>query len=127
MIRYLFRSPVFPVICDVGKMLVGADSPEQLEARLGALDLPAESQLPLVDANAEGWVFETTHQVVSPLIFKKRWTKKEVIAMFNASTAARKLGRQYSEKSLSAKRFDRIMGEIVALIAAADNDLRFTK
>lgn len=127
MIKYFFRSPVFPVICDVGKVLVGADSPEQLETQLASLDLPAESQLPLVDASAEGWVFDTTHQVVSPLTFKKRWTKKEVIAMFNASTAARKLGEQYSERSLSAKRFDRIMGEIVALIAAANNDLRFTK
>jgi len=127
MIKYFFRSPVFPVICDVGKALVGADSPEQLEAHLASLDLPAESQLPLVDANAEGWVFDTTHQVVSPLTFKKRWTKKEVIAMFNASTATRKLGRQYSDRSLSAKRFDRIMGEIVALIAAANNDLRFKK
>lgn len=127
MIRYLFRSPVFPVVCDVGRVLVGADPPAQLEDHLALLDLPAESQLPLVDADAEGWVFDTTHQVVSPLAFKKRWTKKEVIAMFNTSTAARKLGKQYSEKSLSAKRFDRIMGEIVALIAAADNDLRLTK
>lgn len=124
MIRYFFRSPVFPVICDVGEMLVGAHSPGQLEAQLASLDLPAESQLPLVDARAEGWVFVTTHQVVSPLTLKKRWTKKEVIAMFNASTTARKLGRQYSERSLSAKRFDRIMGEIVGLITAANNDLQ---
>jgi len=104
MIKYFFRLPVFPVICDVGEMLVGADSPEQLEAHLASLDLPLESQLPVVDANAEGWVFDTTHQIVSPFTIKKRWTKKEVIAMFNASTAARKLGRQYSERSLQLRR-----------------------
>ncbi len=40
--------------------------------------------------------------------------------MFNGSGAARKHGVQYSERSLSAKRFDIIMGEIVALIRAAN-------
>jgi len=127
MIKYFFRSPVFPVICNVGEVLVGAESPDQLDAHLSSLDLPADSQLPMVDADAEGWVFDTTHYIVSPLTFKKRWTKKEVIAMFNHSTAARTLGGQYSERSLSAKRFDRIMGEIVGLIAAANNDLQLTQ
>ena len=41
-------------------------------------------------------------------------------AMFNGSDAARRLGGQYSERSLSAKRFDRILREIVSLIRSAN-------
>ena len=120
MIKYLFRKPVFPLICDAEGVLIGADSLEDFADQVAVLDLPAAAQLPVVDASAEGWAFHTDHQVVSPLTFKKRWTKKEVIAMFNSSSAARKLGGQYSERSLSSKRFDRIVSEIVALIRAAN-------
>lgn len=122
MIRYFFRKPVFPLICDVGGVLIGARSLKEFEDQAAVLDLPAKAQLPLVDSSTEGWVFDTDHQLISPLTMKKRWTKREVIAMFNSSSAAGKLGRQYSERSLSSKRFDRIVSDIVALIRTANRE-----
>ena len=120
MIRCLFRSPEFPLVCDAGSVLVGASSLQDFAVQVATLDLPPDGNLPVVDASAEGWVFNTEHGVLSPLTTKKRWTKKEVIAMFNSSDAASTLGGQYSERSLSAKRFDRILTEIVKLIRSAN-------
>ena len=120
MIRCLFRSPAFPLVCDAGSVLIGASSLQDFAAQVATLDLPPDGNLPVVDASAEGWVFNTEHGVLSPLTTKKRWTKKEGIAMFNSSDAASTLGGQYSERSLSAKRFDRILTEIVKLIRSAN-------
>ena len=89
MIRYHFRSPVFPLICDVEGVLVGASSSEELEQELAGLDLPTAAQLPVIDASAEGWVLGTDHLVISPLTLKKRWTKKEVVTLYNSSNADR--------------------------------------
>ena len=119
MIRCLFREPMFPVICDAG-VLVGATSLRDFSAQIETLDLPPDENFPLVDVSAESWVFNTQYGVLSPLTMKKRYTKKEVIAMFNGSDAARRLGKQYSERSLSAKRFDRIMRDVINLIRSAN-------
>ena len=124
MIDCIFRAPEFPLLCDLGNVLLGASSVKDFSVQVDALALPPDAEFPVVDASAEGWVYNTKHRVLSPLTFKKRWTKKEVIAMFNGSGAARKLGGQYSEQSLSAKRFDRILNEIVALIRAANRRQR---
>ncbi len=126
MIRCIFRSPKFPLICDAGDILLGAVSLNDFAEQVAILDLPAAANVPVVDAAAEGWVFNTQHCVVSPLTTKKRWAKKEVISLFNASDAAEKLGTQYSERSLSAKRFDRIITEIVELIQSANNTSELT-
>lgn len=120
MIRCLFREPKFPVICDVQGVLTGARTPGQFVEQVSGMALPAGEQLPLVDACGEGWVLHTDHMIISPFTFKRRWTKKEIIAMFNNSDAARRLGERYSTKSLSSKRLDRIVAEIVALIARAN-------
>jgi len=55
MIRYLFRKPKFPVICDVQGVLIGARTAGQFVGQASAVALPAGGQLPLVDAGGEGW------------------------------------------------------------------------
>jgi len=126
MVQCLFREPKFPLVCDADGFLVAATSLRDFSAQVAVLDLPPDANLPVVDASAEGWVFNTQYQLLSPLTLKKRWTKKEVIALFNGSSAARKLGGKYSERSLSAKRFDRILSEIVKLIRAANKSSEVT-
>jgi hypothetical protein len=59
--------------------------------------------------------------VVSPFIADKRWTKRKVIEMFNQSHNARDLDVAYSDRELSAKRFDRIMAEIVHMLQKPNN------
>ena len=79
MIRFFFRRPKFPVICDVKGVLVGAETARKLYDQLNSIELSVGEQIPLIDATAEGWVVDIEHMIVSPLTFKKHWTKKEVI------------------------------------------------
>ena len=120
MIQFLFRRPKFPVICDVQGVLLGAETPKQLSDQLASIELTAGEQMPFIDAAAEGWVLDVDHMVVSPLTFKKSWTKKEVIEVFNRSKTARQAGYEYPTTSLSSKRFDRIVRDIVKLILSAN-------
>ena len=115
-IQYLFRKPVFPIILEVDGKIIGAEGPEQLEKDFASLSLPSGGHLPLVDSSGEGWALTVDHMVISPLTVKKRWTKKEVIALFNNSNSAKEANKAYSTKSISAKRFDRIISELVTLI-----------
>jgi hypothetical protein len=120
LIRYLFRKPKFPLICDVHGLLIGAETPGEFVKQVGAGNMPLGKYLPIVDATGEGWAFHTTYMVISPLTIKKRWTKKEVIDMFNRSITARQVGLEYAAKSLSSKRLDQIIKEIAALIKKAN-------
>jgi hypothetical protein len=120
MIQFLFRRPKFPVLCDVQGVLVGARTPKEFSKVIYSVNMPPGEQLPFIDASAEGWVLVVDHMTVSPVTFKKQWTKKEVIAVFNKSKTAREAGLEYPLSSLSSKRFDRILGEIVSLILNAN-------
>jgi len=117
--KCLFRVPTFPLICDVSGVLIAAETPEQFDDAISTLSLPAGEELPVIDGSAEGWVFHVDYMVMSPMTIKKRWTKKEIIALYNNSDAAKRSGVEYSTKSLSAKRIDRIIAEVAALVRAS--------
>ncbi len=107
------------MIGDVTGILIGAKNHKQFIEQVAALNLDPDEDVPLVDATAEGWVLHTEYMVVSPLTLKRVWTKREVIDLFNNSDAAQQLGIEYPAGSLSSKRFDRIIAEIVTLILRA--------
>ncbi len=110
------RVPRFPVLGEVDGLVIGARSDAQLQKSLAELDLSGHDVVDFVDSTAEGWSFRSKLMVFSPFTVHKRWTKREVIEMFNASRTAQTLGVSYSERSLSSKRFDRIVNEIVDLM-----------
>jgi carboxylesterase type B len=58
--------------------------------------------------------------IVSPLTFKKRWTKSSVIRLFNESENARRIGLAYPETSLSGKSVSRIITDVAAPAAQWD-------
>jgi hypothetical protein len=122
-IRFFYRNPKFPVLCDVHGVLIGARTPRQFSEAIGSIKLPAGGHLPLVDAAAEGWTLVVDYMTVSPLTSKKHWTKKEVIAVFNGSKTARRAGLEYPLSSLSSKRFDRILRDIVELVQDANKSV----
>ncbi|NLB70235.1 MAG: hypothetical protein GX804_11260 [Lentisphaerae bacterium] len=119
-LKSIFRWPVLPFICNTGKHLIGVASLQKFDSMITALNLPSDDVLAGVDADAAGWTYFVKDHFLSPFTSKRRWTKKEVVEMYNGSTAAKKLNQQYSIKSLSAKRFDRIITEIVELIQSAE-------
>jgi hypothetical protein len=122
MVHYLFRKPVFPVICEIDGFVFADNSSKSLEKWLQTIPLGVKTTYDMVDATAEGWSFMPEHMAVSPLTFKKNWTKKAVIALYNGRKNMPEPDRKYSEKSLSSKRFDQIFSEIVELLATTRVD-----
>lgn len=70
-----------------------------------------------------GWALVVDYMTVSPITFKKHWTKKEIIEVFNKSRTARESGLEYPLCSLSSERFDRILGDIVKLVLNANKSV----
>ncbi len=116
MLNYIFRKPKFPIICDFDGILVAAKSEISFTRQLDKLKIDIEKSYPLISVSGEGWMFLPKHLAVSPLITKKKWFKKDIIALYNGRKNPGSDGKQYSDKSLSAKRFEKIFKDIVELL-----------
>lgn len=116
MLNYLFRKPKYPVICDIDGYVIAAKSEKSFVKGLSGVNHDSEKTYNLLDTTAEGWAFVPKHMLVSPLTFKKQWTKKELISMFNSRKNLSSETAQYCEKTLSSKRFERIFADIVELL-----------
>lgn len=116
MLNYLFRKPKYPVICDIDGYVIAAKNEKSFLKSLSEVNEDSEKTYNLLDSTAEGWAFMPKHMLVSPLTFKKQWTKKELISIFNSRKNLSSEAAQYSEKSLSSKRFERIFADNVELL-----------
>ena len=83
--------------------------------QLERLELPGAAVVDLVDATGGGWAFHSALMIVSPLTLKRRWTKIEVIRLFNESDNARRVGAVYPEAYVPRRSLERIIAEIAAL------------
>ena len=113
-LRYLFRKPAFPMVTNIEGHFIGTNTPKDLIIKLGKIPLDQEKSYDMVDSTGEGWSLYSPKMVISPLTMKKRWTKREIIKLFNdrENTELAK-GKKYSEKSLSSKRLDKIIFDLV--------------
>ncbi|MCA1765641.1 MAG: hypothetical protein LC633_05260 [Desulfobulbaceae bacterium] len=116
--HYFFRKPVFPVVGNIEGYFIGAKTVRGLGRQLAEIQLKEKGYYNLVDFTGEGWTLHIPEMVISPLTAKKRWTKLEIIKLFN-ERANNELwgGEQYSEKSLPAKRLGRIISDLAAIPA----------
>lgn len=115
-ITYVFRRPKFPLICDLDGELIAATSTAAFQSRIARFELPSGKHFCLVDVTGEGWALHTEWMAVSPLTIKKRWTKFEIIRLFNQSANARRMGEAYPETRLSSRSVSRVVTDIAALI-----------
>jgi hypothetical protein len=116
MLTYIFRKPKYPIICTISGHVIAAKSEKSFMKILDDVALDPEKSYDLIDATAEGWSFMPGHLMISPITFRKQWSKKELIALYNGRTNQSPEGVPYSEKSLSSKRFERIFGDLVELL-----------
>ncbi|MBL7189731.1 MAG: hypothetical protein ISS70_25665 [Phycisphaerae bacterium] len=114
-IRSFFRKPKYPILCEIEGHLIGAKSDKTLAKKLSLLELDDSKQYDVIDSTGEGWLLLIDHMVLSPVNFRKRrWTKLEIIRLFNnRANKSDPDEKPYSEKSLSAKKFDKIFRDIV--------------
>ena len=124
MIRYvLFRKPVFPVISDLNGHLITARTEKELEHHASRWKGKKDQTCRLVDLTGEDWLFYPSYPALSPLTGRNRWRKKDIIELFNNSSLAKDAKLTYSTKSMSAKRLDRIINDIVELISTANQQI----
>lgn len=115
-LQFIFRKPKFPLMGSINGNFISAKNKISFSEKLSDLQLKSDGFYDFVDTNGEGWSLYVDKMVLSPLTAKKRWTKREIIKMFNdrKNTGC---GNQvmYSEKSISTKRLDKIVTEISEL------------
>ncbi len=114
-VSFLLRKPKFPIICDIDGYVIAARSISGFEKQLSTYNIYKGSRYPIIDIAGEGWAFYPEHMSISPLTKKKKWFKKEVVAIFN-NRKNNTSNVTYSEKSYSAKRYDKIFQDIVDLL-----------
>ena len=115
--RIAFRRPKYPVIIVSDERLFSAFSIEPLAiACLSSTPIAGNSHIQAIDSTGEEFWYSPDLCVLSPGFSFKRWTKKRIIEAFNSSSNAMESMQEYSMKSLSGKRLDRIIRDICELL-----------
>jgi hypothetical protein len=117
--RVLFRNPKYPVIIiSQDKLLTGYDI-DTLAIALLSVPPPYEKDyVKVIDITGEEFWFYPDKIYLAPGFFPKKWTKKRVIELYNNSSNAKESESNYPLKSLSSKKFSRIIGEICELLSS---------
>jgi len=115
-LQYLFRKPIFPMVTNIEGRFIGAKTSKDLSRKLTKIQFYQDKSYDMVDFSGEGWSLYAPKMVITPLTLKKRWTKREIIILFNERENSELAeGKKYSEKSLSAKRLDKIISDLVEM------------
>lgn len=120
-LQFVFRQPIFPVICDFGGRLGTARSGRALLRLLANVESSEASGLTMIDRTAEEWSFFPEMEAVAPAFTMRTWKKRDIIALFNSSANATALGGGYPDCSLNNRTMGRIVLEIAALVAATQS------
>jgi len=113
----IMRKPKYPVIVISDEKLYSAFNIKQLaEGCICSVPIGAESFVRVVDSAGEEFWYSPDHYVLSPGFTFKKWTKKKLIDTYNCSSNAKESMREYSTKSLSSKRLEKIIGDICELL-----------
>ncbi|MFW5860661.1 MAG: hypothetical protein ACOCWZ_00305 [Spirochaetota bacterium] len=115
-LQFFLRMPKFPMVGNIEGHFIGAGNARELSCKLAEIQLNEEEGYDLVDFTGEGWSLFAPEMIISPLTIKKRWTKLEIITLFNErKNVELGEGRVYSVKSMSSKRIGKIISDLVAM------------
>ncbi len=116
-LQYLFRKPKYPILYCINEKVLCANSENQFVNQLTNYPLDQKSRYVVIDSTGENWTFHPKEMLLSPFNVQKRWTKLELIRLVNGrSNKSNPDELPYSEKSLTAKRFDRIFRDLVEIL-----------
>ena len=115
-LRYFIRVPEYPVIVDFDGIVIAGVSESDLIKELGKAEIVAKKNYDAVDLTGEVWIFTPEHGALSPLSFKKNRTKKDLINLVNNRKNKSENERPYSDRSLSAKRYEIVFNDLVAIL-----------
>ena len=113
-LTFTLRKPRFPILVDTGKQLLCYTSPRQCAKLIRADCFSNLEPRPIIDISGEGHAIYPEFMAISPLTTKKRWTKKELITLYNSRRSGSR--EEFAPRSLGNKRFDVLFQEIVELV-----------
>ncbi|MGD8702177.1 MAG: hypothetical protein PVG51_00995 [Desulfosarcina sp.] len=113
----IFRSPKYPVFVIDKERLFSAFSIDELaECCISSTPHNGRSIVQVVDASGEEFWYSPDQCALSPGFSFKKWTKKEIIEEYNNSINAQLSEQQYSTKSISSKRLEKVVYDICNLL-----------
>lgn len=116
--RILFRSPKYPVIVIEQDDIWPAHNIHELGAVCYNSDpIENEKNIKVIDSAGEEFWYSTQQIVLMPGFPRKKWTKKQLIDLFDNSEAAKENNIQFKKKSLSNLRVATIVSDICAFLS----------
>jgi hypothetical protein len=112
--NFLFRKPRFPIIVVTDDGLLGARTASECAKKLAKVTFASDAPRPVIDSNAEGFSLHPERMMISPFAMKKRWSKAEIISLYNERKTPAKPA--YPSTSLGNKTLETIVGDIVGLL-----------
>lgn len=109
--------PKYPVIVVSNDRLYSAFNIKQLaKSCISSILIENETIIQVVDSTGEEFWYSPKQYVLSPGFSFKKWTKNRIIEVFNSSKNAKDLMQEYSIKSLSSKRLEKIIRDICEML-----------
>ena len=116
--KVLLRSPKYPVIVIEDNDIWTASGIEEL-GMICVTSKPVEDEdsIKVIDCTGEEFWYLPDQYVLVPGFFTKKWTKKQIIELYNNSESARERNIRYPLKSLSSKRISKIVTDICEILS----------
>ncbi|MEA3414946.1 MAG: hypothetical protein U9R02_02145 [Thermodesulfobacteriota bacterium] len=113
----ILRNPKYPVIVVSNDRLYSAFNIKQLaKSCISSMPIENKTIIQVVDSTGEEFWYSPEQYVLSPGFSFKKWTKKRIIEAFNSSKNAKDSMQEYSMKSLSSKRLEKIIRDICEML-----------
>ena len=113
----ILREPKYPVIVVSDNRLYSAFNIKQLaKSCISSVPIENNSYIQVIDSTGSEFWYSPENYVLSPGFSFKKWTKKRIIEAFNNSANAKDPLQEYSMKSLSSKRLEKIIRDICEML-----------
>jgi hypothetical protein len=112
MVYYLFRVPGIPVHEKTDSFILSASIKGELNDILKKGKSGDKDSYAVIDATGEERSSVEYHQALSPLTYRKKLSKKEIMQLVNACMICNGREEQYICSSISNIRIDQIVGEL---------------
>ena len=113
----ILREPKYPVIVVSDNRLYSAFNIKQLaKSCISSVPIENNSYIQVIDSTGSEFWYSPENYVLSPGFSFKKWTKKRIIEAFNNSANAKDSLQEYSMKSLSSKRLEKIIRDICEML-----------
>ena len=122
-ISIALRTPRLPTIIISKDRLFAGTTRKNLEKFLKISNPPKDKEeVILIDSEVEEFWYMPEKMILTPgITIYNKWTKKNIINLFNKSSNAKEPGVEYPEKSLQNKKVSTIIKKISALINKSNN------